>query len=160
MELIKLNARGTIIQVDKSILIKSNVLSVWFTSIMKQNDEDYILNFSPKKVHMLIDYLNDQIVDIEKIRDIADYLQISLDNELMTNMYENLKEENAKLLHKIKILEKDNDKNSLFNTIKISLIVGFERNPRLFLTFITYWLSISSLIFIFILYLGKIVYRY
>jgi len=63
-------------------------------------------------------------------------------------------------LHKIKILEKDNDKNSLFNTIKISLIVGFERNPRLFLTFITYWLSISSLIFIFILYLGKIVYRY
>ncbi|ARF08008.1 hypothetical protein Catovirus_1_58 [Catovirus CTV1] len=80
MDLININARGTIIQVEKSIMQQSDVIKAWIDTEMKASDNDnlYYLNYEPKIVHQLIDYLSGREVKLEKIKYIADELLVPI----------------------------------------------------------------------------------
>ena len=76
MDLVKLNARGTIIQIPKEIVYKSEVLKTYFHK-WNEKEEPYYLNYEPKIVHKLIDYLSMLDMNhIDKIKTIANELLI------------------------------------------------------------------------------------
>lgn len=77
---IKLNARGTIIEIPKEIAFKSHVLETSQKELWKKIDQEpYFLNYDSSLVHKLVDYLSGrQIKDISKLKDIADELLIDI----------------------------------------------------------------------------------
>lgn len=129
MSKIKLNARGTIIEVDEEILKKSEVIQVWSQTIMKTNEESFDLNYSPSTVHYLIDYLSDIPIPLNKIENVAEFLQIPLNDNKPIEDKINKLEENLVLKNRIRSLEDRLEKNNWFCRIVETLLMCFERQP-------------------------------
>ena len=129
MNQVKLNARGTIIMLDRELAKKSEVLSVWFDTTMKDVCEDtFVLNYSPETVHNLIDYLNDREVEIQKIKHIADYLQVSLDSNLIKLNYQELLNKTISQEREIEYLKKQIKNKTARSRIKETLVSNFEKH--------------------------------
>ena len=83
MQFVYLNARGTMIQIPKTEAFKSEILKTYFDKWNEKN-EPFYLNYEPKIVHKLFDYLadgyfsNKRTKDIEKIKNIANELLIEI----------------------------------------------------------------------------------
>lgn len=92
MELIRINARGTIIDIPKDIAFKSEYIKTNYafeSEYIKANyDEHLYLNFSADVVHKLIDYLTyNDIKYIDELQTISDFLLIEIPQNA-SNRYE------------------------------------------------------------------------
>jgi hypothetical protein len=59
-----LNARGTLIQVPTDVIFKSPVIKTLYQH--KKSDEQFYLNFDPKQVHELVDFLSGYKISVNK----------------------------------------------------------------------------------------------
>lgn len=88
--MLSLDARGTIIKIQKDLAYKSEVLKKFIDGPYKKEDT-YVLNYSPDIINKLIDYLSDRYVfDFYLLDDIMDELiiekkEIEYNNEMLIN---------------------------------------------------------------------------
>lgn len=79
--MIKLNARGTIIECEKEIVCKSKVLDAQYKRW--PHDKPFFLDYDPKTVHLFLDYLKGHRVKLDKIRQIADNMMVDIDEGIV-----------------------------------------------------------------------------
>lgn len=90
--MLSLDARGTIIKIQKDLAYKSEVLKKFIDGPYKKEDT-YVLNYSPDIVYKLIDYLSDRYVfDFYLLDNIMDELiiekkEIEYDKDIMKLTY-------------------------------------------------------------------------
>ena len=83
-----LDCRGTLIKVKKDFIKKSEVLKTYYLSDKFNNDSNYYLDYSSNSVHLLIDYINGQDIemcDFLKIYKVYDELIIKIDFKIIKN---------------------------------------------------------------------------
>lgn len=78
MELFKINARGTLIQIPIDIAKISEVFKALINNDWKDTREPFYLNYSPDSVHKLLDFINGFGVLTNELKSIIKFLCIDM----------------------------------------------------------------------------------
>jgi hypothetical protein len=97
MAIIKLNCRGTIIEIDTMIINLGEVINAYASGRFKK-DESFYINCTAETMHKILDELPSFDFNDKNVMRVVEYLQIEQDeNKLFIDMFTNINEQLSQL---------------------------------------------------------------